>query len=67
MTDETLGSQISVTRRVKAAACLAPRWYLEEESHGGGARNFVVLVVEWRKGIKRQRRRVCVTWTTRWK
>lgn len=45
MTEETLGSQIKVTRRVKASACLAPSWCLEEVSHGGGARNFVVFVV----------------------
>jgi hypothetical protein len=37
---------MSVTRRVKDAACLAPSWCFELESQGGGARNFVVLVVE---------------------
>jgi len=46
VTEETLGSQMSVTRRVKDAACWAPNWCLDEESQGGAARNFVVLVVE---------------------
>jgi hypothetical protein len=35
-TEETEGSQISVTRRVKAAACLALSWYFGEESQDGG-------------------------------
>ena len=67
MTDETLGSQMSVRRRVYAVACLAPNWCVGEESHGGGAKIFRILELEWGRGVKRQRRSACIAWTTRWK
>jgi hypothetical protein len=67
-TEETEGSQIRVTRRVKAAACLALSWCFGENSQGGGEPKCLsVLAVLCGSGVKRRRSKDCITWTTRWK
>jgi len=65
-TEETEGSQMSVTKRVKAAACLALSWCLGEESQGGGEPKCLrALPVLYGRGLNSRRRRDCITWTTR--
>jgi hypothetical protein len=60
VTEETLGSQMSVTRRVNATACLALSCCLGGDSQGGGANSFDVLDVECGRGVKKQRMRACI-------
>lgn len=65
VTDDTLGSQMSVMSRVNASACFARSWWLGAESQGGGAKILVTLLVECGNGVKRQRRSACNDCTTR--
>lgn len=65
-TEETEGSQMSVTRRVKAAACLALSWCFGDDSQGGAEPKYLrALAVLCGRGVKRRRSRDCISWTTR--
>ena len=60
------GSQIRVTRRVKAAAWLALSLCFGEDSQGGGEPKYLrALAVLYGSGVKRRRSKDCITWTTR--
>jgi hypothetical protein len=60
VTNEMLGSHMSVTRRVKAVACLALSWWVGDDSQGGGANILEVFEVECGRGVKRHRRSDCI-------
>jgi hypothetical protein len=55
-TEDTEGSQMSVTKRAKAAACLPLSWCFGEDSQDGGEpKCFRVLDVLCGRGVNRSR------------
>jgi hypothetical protein len=61
-TEETEGSQMRVTKRVKAAACLALSWCFGEDSQDGGEPKCLrALAVVCGRGVYRSRSSDCIT------